>query len=1049
MSGNLYDRQLFQKAFKKLKSNIYYDKTNLILRDKIVEFEADKESIDKKLNDLQKKFEEATDEEWGTYIQNKILNTIDCLIFPKSLMPKEDNRIISNFEYSNELPLKSTQAFIDMNVEGHILGVIWILLIGWQIDKDLTHCYGNRISEYLHKKQSEEITFSPSLFKPYFINYETWRDSALEVAEEQLQKNEDVLILTLDFTRFYYSLDITDQFMESTLQFLKENQDVRLVRRINQFVYKVIERYSEKYREYFCEDDVNRNILPIGFLPSNILANYALRDFDNEIIQNWNPIYFGRYVDDILIVDKLDKYSGLCEGVRAGFKDYKSIISHYFLRGNRWGKFDKTYSKTLFYEDKDRQGKYYLCNEYTGYMGPNCKIELQNDKFKIFCFSHDESDALIKCFREQINQNKSEFRFMPEDEVVFQKDDYLDLYNLGQYETNKLRDISDIQLNKFKLSKYLGKYQRICGIVETSNDNLFIQNFHKIFNKRVLIENYTAWEKIISILYVNQGETMVEGFIDDSIESINRLSNNSIENGEAENELQPQKINQKTLTKVKVTLKRFLVSGIIRTLSLSSSKNILENLLKKYKNVCFYNGVDYDKRLEGYFHTRMNNKSMCSVWIDLLLKDSQDSKQNLYAWSSLKDILEYLSQSPKQENWWERHVIQEDYKYYPYIITMADLILAYQCYCLISGKMERINDDELLSIYYRKNFHPIGQNNNMTANKEMYPPTPYYFSVGDKQYKKIKVAVSNIKLAHQDAENHIMGALNRSYTRYKKISRLVNTALEHKANLLVMPECCIPFEWLGILAKTCAKNNLAVVTGVEHIIFKRNVYNLVAIILPFQKDDVKLSAVYFHSKNYFAPSEVEFLKGYGYCPMEANVLRNITSETHGKYEIYKWNDFYFTVYCCYELTSIGDRSLPQSIADAVIAIEWNRDVKYYSNILESLSRDLHCYCIQVNSSDYGDSRITQPTKNIEQDILRVKGGDNPSILMGTIDIDALRRFQIKEYSLQQKEKRYSFKPTPPQLDKDIIWKKIHGEDIFDEIRKRYANSCEIDGDKLK
>ena len=34
------DLLLVQKAFKKLKSNIYYDKTNLPLRDKIVSFES-------------------------------------------------------------------------------------------------------------------------------------------------------------------------------------------------------------------------------------------------------------------------------------------------------------------------------------------------------------------------------------------------------------------------------------------------------------------------------------------------------------------------------------------------------------------------------------------------------------------------------------------------------------------------------------------------------------------------------------------------------------------------------------------------------------------------------------------------------------------------------------------------------------------------------------------------------------------------------------------------------------------------------------------------
>ena len=34
---------ILEKAYKKLKSSIYYDKTNLILRDRIVEFESSHE----------------------------------------------------------------------------------------------------------------------------------------------------------------------------------------------------------------------------------------------------------------------------------------------------------------------------------------------------------------------------------------------------------------------------------------------------------------------------------------------------------------------------------------------------------------------------------------------------------------------------------------------------------------------------------------------------------------------------------------------------------------------------------------------------------------------------------------------------------------------------------------------------------------------------------------------------------------------------------------------------------------------------------------------
>lgn len=103
-------------------------------------------------------------------------------------------------------------------------------------------------------------------------------------------------------------------------------------------------------------------------------------------------------------------------------------------------------------------------------------------------------------------------------------------------------------------------------------------------------------------------------------------------------------------------------------------------------------------------------------------------------------------------------------------------------------------------------------------------------------------------------------------------------------------------------------------------------------------------------------------------------------------------------------------------------------MNYYSNILESLSRDIHCYCIQVNSSDYGDSRITKPSKTEEKDIIRTKGGKNSTILVETIDISALRDFQIKSYELQKSN--YRFKTTPPNFESEIVMKKIKGENII-------------------
>lgn len=58
---------------------------------------------------------------------------------------------------------------------------------------------------------------------------------------------------------------------------------------------------------------------------------------------------------------------------------------------------------------------------------------------------------------------------------------------------------------------------------------------------------------------------------------------------------------------------------------------------------------------------------------------------------------------------------------------------------------------------------------------------------------------------------------------------------------------------------------------------------------------------------------------------------------------------------------------------------------------------------------------------MKQNLIRVKGGKNPTLLIDEVDIKALREFQIMRYELQKKG---LFKPTPHGIDKGIILKKL-------------------------
>ena len=138
--------------------------------------------------------------------------------------------------------------------------------------------------------------------------------------------------------------------------------------------------------------------------------------------------------------------------------------------------------------------------------------------------------------------------------------------------------------------------------------------------------------------------------------------------------------------------------------------------------------------------------------------------------------------------------------------------------------------------------------------------------------------------------------------------------------------------------------------------------------------------------NYYFPGEEQLIKGYKYkIPM--NEVKS--------YDLFSWKNLYFTIFDCSELTSLSDRALFKNYIDLMIASVYNRDIKYFSNIIDSTARDLHCYVAQVNVQKYGDSGVVVPKKSEMMVLSNIKGGINCNLLVTPIETKLLREFQCK------------------------------------------------------
>lgn len=1028
-----FDFDEVAKAYKKLKANIFFDKTQLPLRNKLVLFEG--ENPDEKLSALANAL--MTGEGWDAYEQ-EALDSISVLIFPKKLEPIDGDTTIFNGDNA-PIEMKSPQYFIDLSVEGHILSTLWVLSVGMKLDKNsdetnpdgmYEHSYGNRLRKNLINPKTEDITYSPGLFQPYFSQYESWRDYGLEKAKEKLKDHQDALILTLDFKSFYYSVDVRredfDRFVAGT------NLDSPWHRRVNDFVFKVIEKYSEKLRQVVHpQAELNlgdRNILPIGFLPSNILSNWALTPFDDAIIEKWNPVYYGRYVDDVIIVDKVEKNSPIYKQARDADARLSSsdIIDRFLVQRE-------------IMSPRSPVDDMYRISEATLH-SHGSDIRVQDQKVKLFYFRSGSTQALLQCFQTQIAQNKSEFRMMPNLDSILEYRNYSEIFDLKNEDgINKFRGVTGIELDKFALSKFLGKYRKVSGMIKDRDENVFERDLMLIMDERTLIANYNAWERLFEILIVNDRVKLFEELV---TRILSAISHYQIK----------EEICMET-AEIHESLIDVLYSAICRTLALSWGEDV-DSAIKKIEDQAdkirpqihvrqslindFSAGSLYILR-EAYCRTRMVNKYILPLPIDCVIPYLQKCEKPEIRLYSLDEMRMHLD-----ENWCE---ITDDnsYHYYPYMVTPHDLSFAVICSDIKKIKRdidpaEQENTIKRLFIAwnYPKSNADIRKAYCLTetqsepmhvirSKRNLYVT---HVDIPNAHKGKISLAIGNAKISPNDFYSALDKHPNRSYDRYEAFAQIFDAAVKENVDLLVLPENYLPFEWLPVVTRLCANNQMALVTGIEHIIVPTSekesrgyVYNLSATILPYMHDEYPFATISYHNKVEYSPEEKEQIEGHGY-----------TFQNGSSYQLFCWKDVWFPVYCCFELASIQDRALFQSYADMVVAVEWNKDIPYFSNIVESLTRDLHCYCIQANSSDFGDSRVISPTKTEVKDIIRTKGGRNSSILMDIIDIKALRDFQMLGYTLQSKA--HTYKHTPPGFNKEILELKRNGN-LMDHLFKEF------------
>lgn len=420
------DKKFIEDAYRKLKGSVYLDKTVPYMRMRISDFERD--NVEQKIENIYNAL--YNQEKWLEFEQN-ILDSINVLTFPKKLECEdevnEEPIVISNV-CDNEVVIEKYNNFIDMSVEGHIVGILWILTIGYKMDDNLyINCYGNRLNKNLLYGKCK-TTASPNLFKPYFSQYENWRNQGLKVAEDAINvRNNSVVITMLDLTRYYYNVAITEEkYNIMTAAYFK--LDDQVLNRINKCIYNIIKTFSDRCN---CK---RGSMLPIGFLPSNILSNYYLKDLDEKMSKLDGTAYYGRYVDDMILVTELEEETKFNDNILNRGNKYACEYMLELLES----------SEVLCKKENDK----YSISNFPG-------LYFQKNKFRFFYIDKNGYDTIIEKIHKDICQNASEFNYIPETAIEELNTDILKIER--EDTVNKLRAINCTSIDKYVLSKTVEK----------------------------------------------------------------------------------------------------------------------------------------------------------------------------------------------------------------------------------------------------------------------------------------------------------------------------------------------------------------------------------------------------------------------------------------------------------------------------------------------------------------------------------------------------------------------------------------------------------------
>lgn len=897
---------------------------------------------------------------------------------------------------NSEKPKARFRLMSKCSIDMHVLSTHWILTVGHKLESRLgASSMGNRIArDYTGKVR----TFSNGSFQHYLGPYRRWRDDGLSAIQNHLQLGKSLIALTADVTSFYHRLHpeflSNDDFINSVLGVTLTEKELR----IHSLFVGALSTWTRHVSSSTGWEEVG---LPVGLPASAVVANLALIELDWISEEEFKPVYYARYVDDIMLVIEEDR----------NLETHRDLWAWLIHRSRGLLRFANPANSKKNGDNSIRFTPPYLSKS---------TVEFENSKNKIFHLTGPSGEAMIASIRREIDARSSEWRSFTE----VPRDPHSvggEIARATQIDgetASTLRDADQVSVRRSAFAIKLREFES--------------------YERNLDLESWTGVRRAFFDLVINQILVLPTFF--DFADYLPRLIKLAAACGDAES-LRAlftalAAINQAVASTCNVTVKCYaeenssdfpvlpvwnenvgrqcldnLASGLTKELPPEEVEAIISLVPGRNKKKTMRNGAllalnaRLRKRdlahipfrfslLEADYVPRRSATESMPITPDRSLK-------KLPLHPELTDGADLLLSMVKKNREFKSATVQGHEVAGIVFATRPpnewELFLATR-----KNKSDPSSFDSIKSVLASLRGYSSNRSTaQISTNSDGHP---IWTVRSDHKPGTVLVALASVDTKDKEWRSAAIGAPELTAARFERFKRLFQEAISKRPrpNYILLPEFSIPSQWFISFADKLGLSGSSLIAGIEYRSGGRGkVRNQVWASLRTGGTDSGSYVVYVQDKQkpaHFERTLLHDLAGLELEPETPWVLPTIIE--HG--------DFRFAILICSEMTNIAYRSSLRGRIDALLVPEWNQDLNTFGALVESAALDIHAYIIQANHRSFGDSRIRAPrTKEWERDIIRVRGGMHDHIVIGEIDYWSLREHQSAKHV-----RKGEFKPIP-------------------------------------